>query len=137
MLPFFVIASLPEFLNVLYESPSMMDYLYNNQIQRDSKVSDGVIYERRHPGGQADLGFEQLLQETMTKFDSRFSQGVSPYWTFQITLARKNSGSKWHNYANSLPAGIQTIRWRKPIKWATSLTQITWSDVRTTKVIVY
>ena len=132
-----MIASLPEFFDVLYESPSMRDYLYNNQIQRDSKVSDGVIYERRHPGGQADLGFEQVLQEIMTKYDSRFSQGVSPYWTFQIRLARMNSGSKWHNYANSLPAGIQTIRWRKPIKWATSLTQITWSDVRTTKVIVY
>merc|ERR1719167_1245925 len=38
-------ASLPEFLNVLYESPSMMAYLYNNQIQRDSKVSNSFVVE--------------------------------------------------------------------------------------------
>ena len=131
-----MIASLPEFHNVLHNSPSMRDYLYNNQIQRESKVSGGVIYDRRQPGGQAEAGFEQVLQETMTKYDSRFSQGVSPYWTFQIRIARMNSGSKWHYYAKGLPAGIQTIRWRKPIKWETYFSS-TWSDVRTTKVIVY
>ena len=131
-----MIASHPEFETVFENSPSMRDYLYNNQYQQESDVINGVIYENRHSGGLVENGFDQVLQETMKKFDSRFSQGVSPYWTLQIRIARKNIGSKWHHYANSLPVGIQTIKWRKPKKWL-GRRVMAWSDVQTSKVIVY
>ena len=126
----------PEFHNVLIKSPSMANYLYNNQIQPESKVSDGVIYSRTHPGGEADNGFGEVLQETLKKYDSRFSQGVNAYWTFQIRLARVNSGSKWHSYAKSLPSGIQTIKRRTPSRWFAERV-VGWLDVAEMKVIVY
>ena len=114
----------------------MANYLYNNQIQQESKVSDGVIYTRAHPGGKVEKGFEEVLQETLKIYDSRFSQGVSAYWTFQIRLAREKSGSKWHSFAKSLPCGIQTIKMRTPATWLYQ--RVTrWSDVGERKVIVY
>ena len=96
----------PAFHTVLKNSPDMASYLYSNQIQQESKVENGVIYTRQHPGAKPENGFAEVLATTMPKFDSRFSQDVNPYWTFQIRLARKNSGSKWHNYAKSLPTGM-------------------------------
>ena len=114
----------------------MANYLYEDQIQPESKVSDGVIYSRSHPGGKADDGFGEVLQETLKKYDSRFSQGVNAYWTFQIRLARVNSGSKWHSYAKSLPSGIQTIKRRTPARWMAERV-VGWSDVAEKKVIVY
>ena len=131
----------PEFHNVLQKSTSMAKFLYINQIQLESKVSDGVLYERQHTGGLAEAGFAQVLQETLPKYDSRFSQGVNGYWTFQIKLARANSGSKWHSFAKSLPDGIQTIKRRRPTKWKTMANGDTWvekwTDVKEFKVIVY
>ena len=114
----------------------MANYLYHNQVQTGSKVSDGVLYTYQHPGGQAEQGFGEVLQEASKKYDSRFSQGVSAYWTFQIKIARTNSPSKWHSYAKSLPVGIQTIKRRRPTHWlGTGVTS--WSDVHEFKVIVY
>ncbi|ROS00268.1 hypothetical protein EDC56_2906 [Sinobacterium caligoides] len=126
----------PSFHNALQNSPNMANYLYSNQIQQESKVSDGVFYSRQHPGAKAENGFAEVLQETLKKYDDRFSQGVSAYWTFQIRLARKNSGSKWHSYAKSLPTGVQTIKRRIPVKWMGERVT-SWSDVREMKVIVY
>ena len=114
----------------------MINYLYENQIQPQSKVSDGVIYTRTHPDGTVENGFAEVLQETLKKYDVRFSQGVSAYWTVQIRIARKVSGSKWHSYAKSLPTGIQTIKRRKPTNWMGQRV-VAWSDVADMKVIVY
>lgn len=126
----------PSFHDVLVNSPSMASYLYNNQIQMESKVSAGVLYSRMHPGAEAESGFGQVLAATMPKFDSRFADGVSAYWTFAIRLARVNSGSKWHSYAKGLPTGIQTIQRKAPTNWSSQ--RVTgWSDTRSFKVIVY
>ena len=65
-----------------------------------------------------------------------FGSDVSPYWTFQIRLARKNSGSKWHNYAKNLPTGIQTIKRRVPTRWMSERVTA-WSSEREFKVYVY
>ena len=114
----------------------MANYLYEDQIQPESKVSDGVIYSRTHPGGRADNGFGEVLQDLLKRYDYRFSDGVDAYWTFQIRLARVNSGSKWHSYAKSLPSGIQTIKRRTPSRWFAERV-VGWSDVAEKKVIVY
>merc|ERR1719430_899572 len=58
------LTAVPEFHDVLIKSPNMANYLYEDQIQSESKVSDGVIYSRSHPGGKADDGFGEVLQET-------------------------------------------------------------------------
>jgi len=131
--------AVPEFHDVLEKSPNMAKYLYENQIQLESKVSDGVIYTRMHRGGMVETGFAEVLQETLKKYDLRFSQGVSAYWTFQIRIARKNKGSKFHSYAKSLPTGIQTIKRRLPTSWMGGSGDMvfTWSDVAEKKVIVY
>ena len=126
----------PAFHDVFVKSTNMRNYLLNNQVQQESTVKDGVIYTRQHPGGVAERGFGELLAATMPKFDNRFAQGVSPYWTLQIRLARTNSKSKWHNYAKSLPTGIQTIKRRIPTDWMVE--RVTgWSSVKELKVIVY
>lgn len=126
----------PDFHQVLVKSPSMASYLYNNQIQMESKVEGGVIYTRQHPGAEAESGFGQLLAATMPKFDSRFASEISPYWTFQIRLARVNTGSKWHSYAKGLPTGVQTIKRRSPTNWSGQ--RVTgWSGVKEFKVLVY
>jgi len=130
------VAAEPAFHAVLQNSPAMAKYLYSNQIQQESKVENGVIYTRQHPGAQVETGFSQVLSATMPKFDPRFSQGIHPYWTFQIRLARKNPGSKWHNYAKNLPTGIQTIKRRSPTRWQSERVT-SWSDVKEFKVIVY
>jgi len=127
----------PEFHNVLKNSPDMYSYLLSNQIQMESEVKDGVLYERQHPDGQAEKGFSQVLQETLKKYDSRFSEpGVSAYWTFQIRIAREQPGSKWHSYAKSLPLGIQTIKRRVPKLWFEERV-MNWNPVWERKVIVY
>ena len=128
--------ALPEFHDVLKKSPDMYSYLLSNQIQMESEVSDGVIYERQHPGGDAEKGFNQVLQEALKKYDSRFSEGVSAYWTFQIRIARETPGSKWHSYAKSLPYGIQTIKRKVPLHWFEERVH-KWSPVWERKVIVY
>ncbi|WP_263080782.1 hypothetical protein [Endozoicomonas sp. Mp262] len=71
----------------------------------------------------------------MPKYDARFSQDISAYWTFQIRLARKNTGSKWHNYAKNLPTGIQTIKRRVPTRWMSERVT-SWSGVKEMKVLV-
>lgn len=126
----------PDWHKVLKNSPNMASYLYNNQIQQESKVENGVIYTRQHPGAKAEGGFGEVLAATMPMFNSMFSSGVSAYWTFQIRLARVNSGSKWHNYAKNLPTGIQTIKRRSPTRWQSERVT-SWSDVREFKVYVY
>ena len=136
------LSAAPYFHNVLIKSPNMANYLYEDQIQPESKVSDGVIYSRTHPGGRADNGFGEVLQDLLKRYDYRFSQGpqnsqgLDAYWTFQIRLARVNSGSKWHSYAKSLPSGIQTIKRRIPTKWFAERV-VGWLDVAEMKVIVY
>jgi len=127
----------PEFYNVLEKLPNMLDYLVSNQLQTQSKVSGGIIYERRHPGGEAEKGFEELLQYTLKKYDSRFSEGVSAYWTVQIMMARvKAIGSKWYSYAKNLPDGIQTIKIKRPVNWLEQWVR-GWSSVEEKKVLVY
>ncbi len=126
----------PAFHDVLVKSSSMANFMYSNQIQQESKVSGGVIYTRQHPGGLAESGFGQVLGTVLPKYDERFSQGVSAYWTFQIRLARKNPKSKWHEYAKNLPTGIQTIKRKKPDRWMGERVT-TWSDTREFKVLVY
>ena len=129
----------PEFFNVYNKLPNVIEYLFSNQIQVQSKVSDGIIFERRHPaqGGIAEKGIEELLQYLLKKYDSRFSEGVSAYWTLQISLARnKNNGSKWYSYANSLPDGIQTIKIKRPVNWLEQWVR-GWTPVEEKKVIVY
>lgn len=126
----------PAFHQVLAKSPQLANYLYNNQIQQESKVEGGVIYTRQHPGGEAENGFGQVLAQVMPKYDSQFANGVSAYWTFQIRLARKNSGSKWHNYAKGLPTGVQTIKRRSPTHWMGQRVT-SWSGVKEFKVLVY
>ena len=126
----------PAFHDVLKNSRNMASYLYSNQIQQESKVEGGVIYTRQHPGGDVENGFAEVLAVTMPKFDARFAQGISPYWTFKIRLARKNTKSKWHSYAKNLPTGIQTIKRRVPTNWMSE--RVTgWSGVKEFKVIVY
>ena len=114
----------------------MKDYFFGNQIHSQSKVIDGVIYLTNHRNGMAEAVIDQVLQETLKMYDSRFSQGVSAYWTFHIRIARKSSGSNFHSYAKSLPTGIQTIKRRLPTTWMGE-TVLTWSDVAEMKVIVY
>ena len=126
----------PDFHNVLLKSPNMNKYLFENQYQPQSKVSGGVFYERRHPGGIAEKGFAEVLQETLQKYDSRFSEGVNAYWTVAINLARILEGSKWHSYAMSLPVGIQTIKTKRPKHWTEERVR-SWTDVEEFKVIVY
>lgn len=126
----------PNWHNVLKNSPHMANYLYSNQIQQESKVENGVIYTRQHPGADAESGFGEVLAATMPMFNSMFSSGVSPYWTFQIRLARMNSGSKWHSYAKGLSTGIQTIKRRAPTRWMSERVTA-WSDVKEFKVYVY
>lgn len=127
---------MPSFHDVLANSPGMANYLYNNQIQIESKVSDGTIYTRQHPGALAESGFAQVLDITMPKFDDRFANGISAYWTFQIRLARVNSGSKWNSYAKGLPTGVQTIYRKSPTNWSGQ--RVTgWSSTKSFQVIVY
>ena len=114
----------------------MAKYLYENQIQPQSKVSDGVIYTRMHRGGMVETGFAEVLQETLKKYDLRFSQGVSAYWTVAIRIARRNSGSKWHSYAWGLPVGVQTIKVKTPKHWFAERVR-SWLDVKEKKVLVY
>ena len=114
------------------------DYLYDNQIQQEAEVKDGVIYERRHPadGGKAEKGIAEILQETFKLYDTRFSEGVSAYWTVAIRIARRNSGSKWHSYAKRLPVGVQTVKVKTPKHWFAERVR-TWLDVKEKKVLVY
>ena len=116
----------------------MREYLYDNQIQQEAQVKDGVIYERRHPGdgGKGEEGFEELLQETFKLYDTRFSEGVSAYWTVAIRIARRNPGSKWHSYAKKLPIGVQTIKVKTPKHWFSERVR-SWLDVKEKKVLVY
>ena len=127
---------MPEFHNFLNDQ--LADHFYGDQSRRTSKVSDGVIYLDN--GSSANVKTEgviaELLQDTLKMVDSRFSQGVNAYWTFHIRLARKNSGSKFHSYAKSLPTGIQTIKRRLPTRWLGSKV-LAWSGVSEKKVIVY
>jgi len=128
--------AVPEFHNFLNDQ--LADHFYGDQSRRTSKVSDGVIYLDN--GSSANVKTEgviaELLQDTLKMVDSRFSQGVNAYWTFHIRLARKNSGSKFHSYAKSLPTGIQTIKRRLPTRWLGSKV-LAWSGVSEKKVIVY
>ncbi|PAJ71596.1 hypothetical protein CJF42_25765 [Pseudoalteromonas sp. NBT06-2] len=126
----------PDFHKLLEKSPSMASYLYNNQIQSESKVDSGVIYTRQHPGSKPENGFGELLAVTMPKYDARFSNELSAYWTFQIRLARQNEGSKWHTFAKNLPTGVQTIKRRSPKHWMGQRVT-SWSDVKEFKVLVY
>jgi len=126
----------PAFHEVLSKSPLMAKHLYSNQIQQESKVSDGVIYTRQHPGGETEGGFAQVLQQTLSKYDAKLAKEINAYWTFQIRLARKNTGSKWHKYAKSLPTGVQTIKRRKPSRWMSERVT-SWSDTQEFKVLVY
>ena len=114
------------------------DYLYDNQIQQEAEVKDGVIYERRHPahGGKSEEGIAEILQETFKLYDTRFSEGVSAYWTVAIRIARRNSGSKWHSYAWGLPVGVQTIKVKTPKHWFSERVR-SWLDVKEKKVLVY
>ena len=127
----------PAFHELLSNSPQMANYMYSNQIQQESKVENGIIYTRQHPGAMAENGFGQVLQTSIKKYDSRFAtDGLSAYWTFQIRLARKNSKSKWHNYAKSLPTGVQTIKRRSPTHWMGERVT-SWSSSKEFKVFVY
>ena len=115
----------------------MMEYIFDNQLWRGSAVSNGVFHTYQHPGAKVERGFEEVLQEAVKQYDSwTFPQDVNAYWTFQIRLARRNSHSKWHSYAKTLPVGIQTIKIRKPKNWMGTLVT-KWNDVKEVKVIIY
>jgi len=131
--------AVPEFHNVMLKSPSMAKHFLANQHDSQSKMSDGVMYLANHRSGAAENVIAEVLQETLKKYDSRFSQGVSAYWTFQIRIARKNKGSKFHSYAKSLPTGIQTIKRSVPkdVMGGSGDKVFTWHDVAEKKVIVY
>ena len=128
---------MPGFHYLLRNSPNMMEYIFENQLWKGSVVSNGVFHTYQHPGAKVERGFEEVLQEAVKQYDSwTFPQDVNAYWTFQIRLARRNSDSKWHSYAKTLPVGIQTIKIRKPKNWVgTTVTK--WKDVKEVKVIVY
>ena len=140
---YFLIVSLnarsdvPGFHYLLRNSPNMMEYIFENQLWKGSVVSNGVFHTYQHPGGKVERGFEDVLQEAVKHYDSwTFPQDVNAYWTFQIRLARRNSHSKWHSYAKTLPVGIQTIKIRKPKNWMGTLVT-KWNDVKEVKVIIY
>ena len=117
----------------------MAKHFLANQHDSQSKMSDGVMYLANHRSGAAENVIAEVLQETLKKYDSRFSQGVSAYWTFQIRIARKNKESKYHSYAKSLPTGIQTIKRSVPkdVMGSSGDKVFTWHDVAEKKVIVY
>ena len=117
----------------------MAKHFLANQHDSQSKMSDGVMYLANHRSGAAENVIAEVLQETLKKYDSRFSQGVSAYWTFQIRIARKNKQSKFHSYAKSLPTGIQTIKRSVPkdVMGGSGDKVFTWHDVAEKKVIVY
>lgn len=124
----------PEFHNVNAASPTAMNILYHTQIQQESKVDGGVIYQWQTPGADAENAIAELMAATFPRFG--LPDGVNGYWTAQIRLARRNSGSKWHSHANGLPTGIQTIKRKSPTRWMSN--RITgWSSVREFKVLVY
>jgi hypothetical protein len=125
-----------EFHSVFANSPSAANILYSTQIQQESKVENGVLYSRQSPGASAENAIGQLLAATLGKFDARFSKEISPYWTFQVRLARRNKGSKWHSYLIKLTPGIHVIKRRNPTRWMGE--RVTgWSDVKEFKVLVY
>merc|ERR1712212_158352 len=120
-------SDVPGFHYLLRNSRNMMEYIFENQLWEGSVVSNGVFHTYQHPGGKVERGFEEVLREAVKHYDS---------WTFQIRLARRNSDSKWHSYAKTLPVGIQTIKIRKPKNWVgTTVTK--WKDVKEVKVIIY
>ena len=125
----------PEFHNVLKNRLHMYDHLLRNRLHEQSDFKGGVIYERRHHGGKIEKAFAEVLQETLQKYDSRFAEGVSAYWTFQIRIARFQN-SKWRTYAKSLPRGIRTIKIRYPALWQSEQV-MGWTAVKERKVIVY
>jgi len=125
----------PEFHNVLKNSPHLYDRLLRNQLHEQADEKDGILYERRLPGGKVEKTLEEVLQETLQKYDSRFAEGVSAYWTFQIRIARFNSG-EWRTYAKSLPRGIQTIKVRYSALWQSERT-MGWTGIKKIKVLVY
>jgi hypothetical protein len=125
-----------EFHSVLANSPSAANILYSTQIQQESKVENGVLYTRHTPGASAENAIAQLLAATLGKFDSRFPKEISPYWTFQVRLARVNKGSKWHSYLIKLKPGIHVIKRRVPTRWQSERVT-SWSDVAERKVLVY
>ena len=130
-------SDVPGFHYLLRNSPNMMEYIFENQLWKGSVVSNGVFHTYQHPGGKVERGFEEVLQEAVKQYDSwTFPQDVNAYWTFQIRLARRNSDSKWHSYAKTLPVGIQTIKIRKPKNWMGTLVT-KWNDVKEVKVIIY
>jgi len=128
--------AVPNFARVLDNSPTMANILYATQIQRESTVENGIIYQWQTPGADAENALAEVLGNLMPTIDERFASGISAYWTFQIRLARRNTGSKWNNYAKNLPTGVQTIKRKSPTNWSGN--RITgWSGVREFKVIVY
>lgn len=130
------VLTLPDFHQVLVDSPAVANLLYATQIQRESKVEGDIIYQWQTPLAEAESAVAQVLNALMPKSDARFANGISAYWTFQIRIARRNSGSKWHNYAKNLPTGVQTIKRKSPTNWSGN--RITgWTGVREFKVIVY
>jgi len=127
----------PAFHKLLSKAPAMANYMYSNQIQQESKVQDGRIFTRQHPGATAENGFGQVLQIAFADLAPELhKQKVSAYWTFQIRLARKNPKSKWHKYAITLPTGIQTIKRKKPERWMGERVT-SWSSSKEFKVFVY
>jgi len=128
--------AVPEFHNFFVKNQNIANYFYGNHQHAECKVEDGVIYLPNHSSNEAEKIIGEILQETLKPYDSRFSQGVSAYWTLHIKVARRNRASPLHSYAKSLPTGIQTIKRRLPAVWM-GLTVMDWSDVAEKKVIVY
>jgi len=125
-----------DFHQVLAKSPTMANILYHTQIQTESQVKGDIIYQWQTPGAEVESAIAELLAVLLPKYDGRFANEINAYWTFQIRIARRNSGSKWNNYAKNLPTGVQTIKRKSPTRWMGN--RITgWSGVREFKVIVY
>ena len=123
------------FMSVLSNSSDLINFLGHNQVQQDSKVNGDVIYAWERLGSDAENALRSILRSTMGKFDSRLGNGISPFWTFHIRVARCFN-TKWGAYAATLPPGENTIKVRTPSNWAGN--RITrWNDVKEVKVLVY
>ena len=112
-------ASNPDFHALLSENSPMVSLLAQTQVQQDSRVHGGTLYEWQTPGGKTETAIGLLLRSMVQrKTFQDLPDGCSLYWTLQIRIARKSKSSKWHSFAKSLKTGVQTIKKASPTKWS-------------------
>lgn len=111
---------------VFHFCPHLINFMYENQVHPQSRVDpSNVIYDAQHPGALAEDGFAEVLQQTLPKFydypvgyrlNDRPAE-ISAYWTLHMRIARGSEDSQWHDFASSLPEGINRIYVKKPLQW--------------------